>query len=325
LKTIRTFIHLEGILYESLEFEYRQGYETRTALRGVNETNSVGVTALLADDNDEPLVSMTPDIRFPMGCAPGMPTVGLHDLRVSLPMHPDARAIQLRAQDRLLFEQAIGDSLPSELVIETKPAEDGDSVSVTLKGPRQPDSETAVFLEVERRRRFPIRVDNERDNTLADLKPYAGLGEARFVVRHSRAFRSSVSKSEKFMLPERVICGHILKPRGNVELRPSFPFSMLGTLCDQNGRLIEWKDGDAYWCVDGERLADERQIALCAPLKPGEHSVELCARDGADNPQLLQEMKILVKEKSKKQLEYEAIVEEYLGSKRNNQSRQQDS
>lgn len=319
MKEIPTFIQLEGVLYENLEFEYRRGYETRTAQRCSNETNTLDVTALLADDNDKQLVSISPDVKFPMGCVAGMPAVGLYDLRVSLPMHPDARSIQLRAKNRLLFRRKIGKTIPSQVGLETKQNGAGDSISVKLDGVSDDDIEQLMFLETEDKRRYPIPADLKEDSMMINLRPYAGLGKAKLVVRHSSAFRSIESSSVAFELPKRSTCGRILEPRENAVLASGAPFSMLGSLCDENGRLIEWDLATTFWCVDGKRMDDARQIALCTPLDAGEHKIELLVANNGEEPTVLHQISIRVKERTKEQREYDAIVERYLLSKKTKQ------
>lgn len=316
MRKLPTFIRLEGILYESLEFEYKGGYEIYTAQRSIDDSNSLGVTASLADDNDAELVSISPDIRFTMGCAPGMPTVGLHDLRVSLPMHADARSIQLRCNERVLFRREIGKTSPAKVEIETNPVAAGDSISFKLECSRTENTELLFFLETEDQRRYPIVVEPADDSLTIDLKPYAGLGEAELVVRHSSKFRSTESRSTAFQLPERSICGRILEPRANAEIPTSAPFSIIGNVCDQNGRVLNWSSCKVFWCVDGTRIDDARQIALCGPLTAGEHRLELFVTQGDENMSLLDRIIVRTNERTKAQREYDAVVEQYLTSKK---------
>ncbi|MGD2070097.1 MAG: hypothetical protein PVI57_15595 [Gemmatimonadota bacterium] len=303
---IPTFVVLEGLLHESGKFELRRLFEDSRAEPASRFGQGGGpVTVALVDGRGEELARVSPPIRFPAGCGPSagrMPGRGL--LRAALAHHADARGLELRVGERLVYAAEVAPKRP-EVGVKAGSEREG-SVPLFVDAP---DADVRVVAELTDGRRIAPVVRREGDAHEVDLGSLEGLGRASLVVEATRRGRTTRVIAVEVDLPEATVCGTILEPRPDARWPWGRRGSLIGALSDRNGRKVEWEPKRTSWKVDGEPFGPGRPLVPWQPDAAGTHTIELVHEAADGRVEVLDERTIEVEEETPEQKEWAAAVE----------------
>lgn len=301
---IQAFIVLEGLLYESGAFEVGRVFEDTTAAKASRFDDEGGVaTVMLVDADGRVLHRVTPPVHFPSGCTSEGTMVAQGLIRAAVAHHDEARKIELRVVERVVFSADIAPNRP-DVRVSAKLGKQ-DTLEVVVDG--EPAEVRVIARLTDGRRLGPV-VRRDGDTYAVDLRSLEGLGQAEILIEATRACRTTRVLTATVELPEATVTGLIVEPRPNAEWPWGRRGSLIGTLSDRNGRRIEWDEGRVGWLVDGQILEDRKQIVDWQSEQAGDHRVELVLDLGGGQIEVLDERIVRVREQTAEQKEWMAVV-----------------
>lgn len=312
------FLILEGLLSEAGEFQALRGFEAARVPPGERfQSNDIGFRASIVDKSGKPLLSVVPEVAFPVGCVPQPGQVASGLARIVIPSQSAASEMVVTMSERDIYRALIASRPPSLGRVRVKVSDKGlATISYKVKAdPRNPDQahdHVQIHLVTRNGQRYPIILNAEKSLIRLDLAAWAGMGSARIAVVASGGFRTSERLSRLFKLPAAKVTGQILYPRPDEKWEFGSCHSLVANLSEAGGRALEWADCDVGWSLDGKPLEDDAQIALCPAPEPGPHKLELWLRSGKGRRRTLDSVGFSVMPQSEGQKLYEANLQRYL-------------
>lgn len=278
---MRTWMRLEGRLWEDLTFEPGTGWETDVIARRPPEGDGTWMVELL-DDKGQVVFDTSPVVRFAR--PPGTPPGRMHAARVVayLPTHPEGRRIRLRRRDFVVYARPVAAAAPGVTITHQEVTEDREVVLhwEPTDGPGRPLVYRVVY-QAEGRGVFPVARDLLATSLRIPLRQLPGSPRGRLAVMATDGLRSSFAQTETFAVPHQPARVAILEPHPYKQVPFNHPLTLRGVAHDDAGRRLD--DTGFVWMVDGQLLARETNLALAARLTPGEHTIVL-AWEGAGAP-----------------------------------------
>lgn len=301
-----TFIIVEGTLTESGVFQLRRGYEASHAATGLRRRDdNHGVTVMLVSADGQPLAETSPALHYPAGCDTERTRPGFAVIRAALAYHKDAQRVEVHLGARVVYQANVSSERPPLGRVTVTVGDNGARVA-TEGTEGQPDLRLLARLKDGRELRPPAR--REGDTFHVDLRALAGRGEAAFVIEASAGFRTARATTQPISLPAATVHGLIVEPAPE----RAWPFaqrgSLVGSLFDDNGRRLNWIGANVAWRINGERIADERQVAAWQPRVAGEHQIELIRALENGQIDVLDVVSVTVLAETPAQKEYAALL-----------------
>jgi len=302
---LNNYLNVEGLLARDFRLEVKRAVESRFHLSANRDAASGPIEAELRDAQGVLLLRQPADWRFPEGC--GQPT-GLGTpgwLRVSVPRHPDAVALSIVREGRMLWRQKIAASAP---VVSVSDASVSGGKATFRVSVAPATAVIEVMLIDERGRARRVSEEVRRGKLTVALPAFAGAGTSRLRVVATQDLRSGFADSAPFATPAPIAAGRILAPRQGEELAPGQPITLMGNLSiAQNSLPLDWAAVKPVWVVDGSEQALQGDCVAIEALPPGEHLVELREGDGA-RARVLHQVTVKVRERSALQVELDEAL-----------------
>jgi hypothetical protein len=121
-------------------------------------------------------------------------------------------------------------------------------------------------------------------------------------------FRTATAVTDAVPLPPPSPRGWIIEPPAGSRWPSGWRGSLIGTLCDTGGRLIDWEQQPVFWMLNGQRLASRRQITPWQLDEPGDHVIRLVRDTGDGQFDVLDEITIGILPPTAEQKEYADLI-----------------
>jgi hypothetical protein len=290
-----TYLHIRGILAESMVYQPRPGYESPRP--GRRAEGDPAYQLVLLDREDRLLLSVAPQVTA-RGCGSVNDPLR-YRVRGVLPLHPDGATYELRRDEVRLYRAAIPPVPPAAPV--PRHRSDGSQVTLDWQAGEQPDDASgdtapdgdapgattrrltySVVAAMESGRRITVARGLTEPTHKVDLSLMPVHGKGKLYLVASDGVRSAEVEAASIDVPERAPTVHILAPAPDSRLPFGQPVSVLGCCLDMGGSACTPEL--AVWSLDGERFAAGTLVAALDGLNPGTHRLTLAYEAGDMGP-----------------------------------------
>lgn len=305
------YIIVEGTLTEGGTFSLLRSTEARQAelpARFADAAPPGGrtVEAVLLDRDMAPLTRASSALHFPTGCQGHGQFQGVGLVRAALADHPKARRMELYYDGTKVLSESVSPR-PPEVVIKSFKVSKGQA-RITLEGCASCDIK--IWAALKDGRRLRPRSTRAKDTWSVDLGTLAGFAEATLVVEAVAGFRSAEVSCGAVALPPSDVSAWIVEPEDGATLPFGKRISLIATLCDQNGRPMDWCDTSYTWRLDGKPLSrTSPQMMAWRADDPGTHRIDLIAGGTkAKRPKILASASVHVAQMTDAQAEFFDLI-----------------
>ncbi|MFL4472089.1 hypothetical protein ACERZ8_20225 [Tateyamaria armeniaca] len=306
------YIILEGTLSEGGLFSLIRGTEQQQAELPARFADAAvpnggrQVEAVLLDRDMKPLSRATCPLHFPTGCEGHGQFQGVGLVRAALPTDDAARRLELHYDGATVFSADVHPQPPDVRVKSFRASKT--EARLTLEDCEE--MTVTIWADLKDGRRLRPKTTQKGSTWLIDLGTLAGFGEADLVLEAVAEFRSADIALGQVALPPSDVVAWIIEPVEDATIPFGKTVSLIATLSDQNGRLIDWCDKSYAWRVDGKVVAKTSpQMLAWRADKPGKHKVEVIAGpSNAKRPKVLASVAFEVQEMTEAQAEYFALI-----------------
>ena len=160
------------------------------------------------------------------------------------------------------------------------------------------------------RRQVQHGPNRAKDTWSVDLGTPAGLAKATLVVEAVAGFRGAEMSCGAVALPPSDVSAWIVEPEDGATLPFGKRISLIATLCDQNGRPMDWCDRSYTWRLDGKPLSrTSPQMMAWRADDPGTHRIDLIAGGAkAKRPKILASASVHVAQMTDAQAEFFDLI-----------------
>jgi hypothetical protein len=224
----RRFLRFAGRLWENMEFERETGWETETVHRLPEPDDRYRV--VLQDGEGGVLVAATPGFERDL-CRAAYGGMEWERLVAYVPLHPDARAVELRRGEQVLHRAEIAGRRPTVRITRLDPP-DGESVGLAWAAEHDRPLRYHVAFVDGRGRAFTVARGLDRRDLTVDTSRYPGGAACRLAVLATDGLRSAHALSGPFPIPEKPLRVVLLTPADGATLPPDQPLSLGGQVLD---------------------------------------------------------------------------------------------
>jgi hypothetical protein len=281
----RTFLRIDGFLWQNMVFEQTLGWETTTA-DVLPEVHDRTYRLELMDERGRVLVSVPVDVRFrdrEIGLQDEEPTlagrsVAYATVHAYVPLHPEGRQLVLCRDDVVIHRVDVAPAPPRVAIRESEAAGE-DAWRVSWEADHSSPLTFDVSYIYGPGAVLTLARGLAEREFVADLSSCPGGDEASLAVLAADGTRSAFALTAPFRVRDKPPVIWIQAPSEEHALPPDQPVSLVGQAVDLAGATLPVER--LVWRIDGNDVESGASVAMATGLEPGPHVVELAYEDGS--------------------------------------------